>query len=53
MAETHKHDWKILSEHSVYQTDKKNLTLRIKQLCDCGVYRIKDFINEEDKGGDK
>lgn len=54
----HKHIWNTVftdSPNNGFHTEgNKYLSYRVNQFCDCGVYRIKEFINVEDvKGGDE
>lgn len=46
----HKHIWQtILTKDSYFHKDgNKYLTYVGVQYCDCGVYRTKEFIHEED-----
>lgn len=47
MTEPHDHTWQTVGEPRLeHQEGHKYLTFYYRQICDCGLYREKKFINE-------
>lgn len=49
MDKTHTHNFHNAQQLSaLHHEGNKHITYRYLQTCDCGVWRTKEFINEED-----
>lgn len=45
----HKHQWEtIRPENAKHKEGNKHLSYEILQICECGAYRLKEFLHIED-----
>lgn len=54
MDKSHTHIWHNSQQlGALHPAGNKNIVYKYMQTCDCGVWRVKEFIHEDDNGGTK